>query len=192
MSEPGAPGDFGRERRKSPRAKCRFRCELARPGERADGMVVDVSEGGLSVHTPLELQQGETLIARVAVPNRGKLELEALVWHVRRARRRDTGEPCCVVGLMLSKVPDDYLGLLPRSTPEQRHKPETAPGAKSHPLFDLEPESVDLHSFRIRVKARSGPRTRILSLSAESENEARALAMVELEGSWDVLEVQPA
>ena len=180
------------ERRKSPRARCRFRCELTRLRKRAHGTVVDVSEGGLSVYSQPGFEQGDALLVRIEVPDGSNLEIETLVWHVRRARRRDTGEACQILGLMLSKAPDDYLQLVPRSTPDERPGPDTTPEVGSDPLPDPGIEIANLHPFHIRVKARAGPRTRVLSLSAESEHEARILAVAELENEWDVLEVQPA
>ena len=41
----------------------------------------------------------------------------------------------------------------------------------------------------VRVKARSGPRTRMLTLTAESEEEAGRLAARDLESAWTIMEV---
>jgi len=162
------------ERRRSPRVQCQLPCEIQRGRDRAEGTVLDMSEGGLCVRTPLSAQQGEPVRVRIeglASP----LEVEALVWHARLVRRRDTREPCRVLGLMLSKAPEPWFELIPRA-----------------PLQGEPPAAGELRAFRIRVKHCQGPRTRILSLSAESEDEARSLAADELKGEWDVLEVVPA
>jgi hypothetical protein len=198
------------ERRNSPRAKCRFGCELARSRQRGSGTVVDISESGLSVNTPFEVEQGEPLLVRIDVPRQGDLELETIVWTVRRGRRRDNGQPFSLLGLMVSKAPDAYFKLLPDAAPEtapvpeRTPEPETAPESQKtsepermpepepQPVPDLEADPPGLRPFRIRVQARSGPRTRVLSVNAESESEARALAMSELGDEWHVLEVQSA
>ena len=180
------------ERRRSPRARCRFPCELVRLHERTDGTVLDVSEGGLSVHTQLGVDQGESLLVRIQVPNQGELELETMVWHVRRAHRRDSGEPCSVLGLMVSKAPDTYFALVPRTKTDERRKPDRALETKFSQSPNLGTDPTGLRPFHIRVKARSGPRTRVLSLSADSEDEARALAMASLDDEWELLEVRTA
>jgi len=183
------------ERRNSPRARCRLECELTRRGQRASGTVLDISEGGLSVHTPLEVEQGEPLGVRIEVPKQGDLELETMIWHIRRGHRRDNGQPFSLLGLMISKAPDAYFELLPDTAPERTPEPERAPEPERtpepEPLPDPEADPPGLRPFRIRVQARSGPRTRVLSVSAASESEARALAMSELD-DWHVLEVRSA
>ena len=103
------------ERRNGPRSKCRLRCRVTHRNQRADGMVLDISEGGLSVHTQLDVEQGEPLLVRIEVPRGDDLDLEAIVWHIRRGRRHDSGEPSNLLGLMISKAPDAYFELLSRS-----------------------------------------------------------------------------
>jgi hypothetical protein len=180
------------ERRSSPRAQCRLRCELTHLRRRASGTVLDISEGGLSVQTQLEVEQAEPLLVRIEVSKQVDLELETMVWHIRRGCRRASGEPFNLLGLMISKAPAAYFRLLPHTAPDEPRELERTPEPEPRPLPDLGTESPGLRPFRIRVKARSGPRTRVLSLSAESESEARALAMSELDDEWQVLEVQPA
>jgi hypothetical protein len=180
------------ERRNSPRTRCRLRCELVHRRQRASGKVLDISAGGLSVHTQLKVEQGEPLLVRIEVPSQGSLELETMVWHIRRGRRRDSGELCNLLGLMVSKAPPAYYRLLPHTAPDEPHAPERTPEPEPRPLRDLGTDSPGLCPFRIRVKARSGSRTRVLSLSAESESEARALAISVLDDEWHILEVQSA
>jgi hypothetical protein len=100
------------ERRNGQRARCRLRCELTHRRQRADGLVLDISEGGLSVHTQLEVEQGESLLVRIEVPRQDALDLETIVWHIRRGRRRDSGEPSNLLGLMVSEAPAAYFTLL--------------------------------------------------------------------------------
>jgi hypothetical protein len=177
------------EKRKSARVRCRFGCEVARGAERAEGTVLDISEGGLSVQTRLEVDQGDALAVRFHHPLEGDLALETIVWHARKTRHRQTGKVRSFLGLVLSKAPQAYYELLPGAR-------STTPPSVAPPVETTEPpledEASHLGPFRIRMKARSGPRTRVLSLSAESADEARELALAELGDDWDVLEVHEA
>lgn len=171
------------ERRKNERTKCRFRCELASVTGVTEAVAVDISEGGLAVRSPKEAHQGEAVEVRLSVPGRGLICLEALVWHVRAARSRQTGENLYLLGLMLSKVPDAYLDLASGSRPKAKPLPDVGPL--------LEPEEPpDLEPFRVRLKHRSSPRTRVLCVDASSQVEACALARQELGVEWEIIEAR--
>lgn len=175
------------ERRKSSRIRCRFPCEILGPGNRASGTVLDLSEGGLSIRTALQVDQGESLLVRFQAPDGEAIEVEALLWHVRRVRDRKTGESSWVLGLMVSDACEAYSRLVP---PSQAPRPEP-----DSPSIASEPDEVgdgELDGFRIRVKQCAGPRTRILALSARSGEEARALAVTHLGDDWEVLEILAA
>ncbi len=103
------------ERRANPRTKCRIPCEVQSSSDRADGTVLDVSEGGLSVQTTIEAEEGDVLLVQLLVPGeRECLELESIVWRTQSVRDRRTDECFSVLGLMLLKVPEVYFKLLPR------------------------------------------------------------------------------
>lgn len=169
------------DRRKSPRIRVRLPCAVDRSGRVAKGTLLDVSSGGLCVQTDLEAEQGEPISVRFQAPGAGEIEVQAFAWHLRCGTRRGTGERCRVLGLMLSRAPDAYYRLLP-GTDAPASPPSSAPGEGA----------ADPRVFRVRVKARSGPRTRVLSLGADSESEARAAAAAELSDAWEILEVWPA
>lgn len=193
------------ERRKSERVRCKLPCEIQRGRSEAVGTVLDMSEGGLSIQTGVEAGQGDVLRVRVKAAS-STLDVEGLVWHSRRVRRRSSAETTWILGLMISEAPDAYFALVPRTS--ARPRPQEASGAGApdqaapdeaaseeaaleeaapHEASPEEPD--DLLAFRIRVKQCSGPRTRVLSLNAESEDEARSFAIADLEGDWEVLEV---
>lgn len=201
-----------KERRQSERIKCRFRCELtvacARPFA---GTVVDVSSGGLAIRTDTDVaQQGDSVTVEMEVPGRGPLSIEAIVWHVRRARRRDTGDIVQLLGLMIAKAPDDYFKLARSTRPASTARrsdaateaskknlagassPETAvrppPGPAPCASKPATPSVSELTPFRIRLKHRSSPRTRVISVDASSSDEARSIAAAELGGEWEILE----
>ncbi len=101
------------ERRTNPRAKCRIPCEVQSSSDRADGTVLDVSEGGLSVQTTIEAHEGEVLLVHLHVPEEQEcLELESIAWHTRSVKDRSTGERFSILGLILSKAPEAYCKFL--------------------------------------------------------------------------------
>jgi hypothetical protein len=81
-------------------------------------MALEISEGGLSVHTHLEVEQGEPLLVRIEVPRQEDFVLETIVWHIRRGRRRDNGEPSSLLGLVISEAPAAYFELLSHKSPD--------------------------------------------------------------------------
>lgn len=173
------------ERRKSERVRCKLPCEIQRGPEKAAGTVLDMSEGGLSVETGFEACQGDSLHIRVMAPA-STLEMEALVWHSRRVRRRSSAQTTWLLGLMICEAPDAYFDLVPRISAPPKPREANGAGAPDQAPPD---EREDLLPFRIRVKQHSQPRTRILSLNADSEDEVRVLALADLEGDWEVLEI---
>ncbi len=191
------------ERRKSPRFRWRIGCEIQRATGGLRGNVLDVSAGGLCIQTDEELEHGETLTVRMSAPGqRRPVEVEAIVWHARRARRRDRGTTCFVHGLMLSKASPEYEVLLPTGGPPAPRAAEPAapaeqPAAPTEPpppgLTATEPEPPPpLSAFHVRVKALESPRTRVLTLQAESEDRARETAQSDLGSEWEILEIAPA
>jgi hypothetical protein len=172
------------ERRKTSRLRCQFPCQIRGPRGSGPGTVLDISEGGLCVQTELEFEHGESLAIEIESAG-DTVEVEALVWHRRRTRQRNTGATFCMLGLMLVKGPDAYFELLPKGeAQESTAEPQLETTAGAAP----EDECSELHVYRIRVKHRTGPRTRVLSLSARSADEARSLATAGLD-DWKVLDV---
>lgn len=179
------------ERRRSERVKCRFDCELLGSGRPIAGTVVDISSGGLAVRTEGDVQQGESVIVRMAVPGHGKLDVEALVWHVRRGRRRDTGTPIQFLGMMLAKAPKEFLALVPDGRPGARvviedEKPKRLVDEPKRPTKVS--KGVALVPHRVRLKHLSTPRTRVVCVDAASIDEACTIAARELGAEWAVLE----
>jgi len=176
------------ERRGSPRINCHMRCELARGGKRTQATVLDFSEGGLCVQSGFDVEQGSAVTVLMRLPRGRQIAVEALVWHVRRVRGRTGEAGSRVLGLMISKAPDEYHELLSPVEPDPPSPPQDQPVADA-PVLSREEPVPSLSPFRIRVKARSGPRTRVLSMSAESADEAGNLATLDLGNDWEILEV---
>lgn len=176
------------ERRGSPRIRCRMQCELVRDGKRSQATILDFSEGGLCVQSGLGVDQGTAVTVLMRHPRGHEIAVDALVWHVRQVRGRTGKAGNRVLGLMISKAPDEYFELLPRVEPDPPSPPQDQPVADA-PFLSCEEPVPSLSPFRIRVKACSGPRTRVLSMSAESADEAKSLAILDLGHDWEILEV---
>jgi hypothetical protein len=146
-----------------------------------------MSEGGLSVLAALEAEQGEDLTVRFQAPDVGAVAVEAMLWHSRRVRDRATGENTRVLGLMVSRASEAYTRLVAPSGASPQESADASAVNDADEFGDGE-----LDSYRIRVKERASPRTRVLTLSATSDEEARTLATTHLGDEWEVLEVSPA
>lgn len=101
------------ERRRSPRIRCRLRCTLRRGRRRVRARVLDVSEGGLCVLSPVPLQPKQTLVVQIDVPPRGPVEVEAIAWHVRQVKTGSSGRKAYSIGMILSKAGPGFETLLP-------------------------------------------------------------------------------
>lgn len=225
------------ERRRSPRIHCRIRCTLRRGRRWLPARVLDVSEGGLCLLSPVRLQPRQTVQLRIDVPHRGPVEVEAVAWHVRRVKSGRAHRKAWSIGMIIEKAGEGFEVLLPDSPPtpatgapddlsEKLAALGAAPAAQPEPAEavleedalsaeELDAIDVDLLSpaelaslstpdadtaadaaapgtlriYRVRVKARRGPRTRTLTVGALSATEAEALAASELDDAWEILEV---
>ncbi len=173
--------------RRSPRIRRRFPCEIVGTHARASGVVLDLSEGGLSVQTEFPFEPGDSLQLCLQPPERSEIGVEGLVWHARRVRQRWSGDVLSVLGLMLSEAPDEYGKLVSKAPPRGDRADSDSRARARQRIHESPPE---LRAFHIRVKHRSGPRTRVLSLSAQSETEARTLALRALTDEWELLEIR--
>jgi hypothetical protein len=193
-----------KERRRSPRHRCRLRCLVRRAGQRDEATVLDVSLSGLSLQTTLELAQGDEV--ELEIGDGARVRVLALAWNARRVRR--AGETSNVVGMMLSEVGPDYEALVGRVA-ASRAKPAARPPAPTpaaplstasqapppQPVRRAPPPLLGprpLLWWRLRVKETNGPRTRLVTLAAASAEDAATQSLAEMGGGWEVLEVKPA
>jgi hypothetical protein len=174
------------DRRSSQRIASRFPCEIVRDAATLPCVLMNLSEGGLAVRTESEFEQGESLRVRLKPPGRPAVQVVALVWHTRRVRLRGSGKRQSVLGLMLPEIPDDYVQIAARPRRPVVSAQRDSRAAESRAAPDPAPS---LRDFCIRLKQRSGLRTRIVRLSATSEAEARSLAREEICEEWELLEI---
>lgn len=95
----GAAGD----RRKSPRNACRLNCAIWHGRKRVPARVLDVSEGGLCLLSPVALKAKQRIVIEIHVPPQGPVQVEAIAWHVRRVRSGGAGRKSWSIGMMVSK-----------------------------------------------------------------------------------------
>jgi hypothetical protein len=202
-------GGSGGDRRRSPRTRCRLHCTL-RVGRRAiRARVLDVSEGGLCLLSPVALRPKQEVTLKIEVPPHGPVTVEATAWHVRKLK----GGPSASfsIGMMISKAGEGFRALLPGGDGRAAGSEEVAVALADIAAQAAEAPSEDdllddadlgltedealpeegLELFRVRVKATRGPRTRTLTLGAASAVEAESLARADLDDSWQILEVVP-
>lgn len=91
-----------RDRRKSLRVRCRLNCTMRRRRTRIPARVLDVSEGGLCVLSPIPLQREESVVLHIDVPPHGPVEVQAKAWHVRRMKRQRAGRETWSIGMMIT------------------------------------------------------------------------------------------
>ncbi|MGH0032976.1 MAG: PilZ domain-containing protein [Myxococcota bacterium] len=171
------------ERRRTPRIRCRLRCTIV-GRRRVPARVLDVSEGGLCLSSPVAPPLKHPLLLEIDVPVAGLCRVEAVVWHVRPVKRGASRRNAWSVGMMITKADDAFERLVCGTFQEME---EERPAE-----VEEGPDPEPLRPFRVRVKSCSGPRTRTLTLEAVSADEADALAQVDLGADWTVLEVKPA
>lgn len=207
------------DRRREPRTACRIGCRVHYRKETVPARIVDVSESGLGLVSKTWFTTRSQIEITLDLPNREHAQVRGQVWHARRATVKRTGTKIWVVGIILEESDDSYRDLLAEAsvladanattrvgsdaaTPagtdaaarsgSARDASGARPGVTGRGAASADPalDDAGLPAFRIRVKARSGPRTRMLTLNASSVDEARALADRDLAREWSVLEVK--
>jgi len=190
-----------KERRRSPRARCRLHCRLVLGKKHIRARIVDVSESGLCLLSQVWIETGRRVEVAIDVPGVGESRIRAEIWHVRRQRIGETQRKVWAIGLMITEPDAAYQALLRAAgvageasdaSSDEAVSTAITPERNRISAAERAIDAAEPHVFRVRVKATSGPRTRMLTRMAGSAEEARALASSELEGRWTVLEVKAA
>jgi hypothetical protein len=204
---------MGRERRQQKRTNCSIPCSVQGYGKPVDGVVCNVSAGGLSVQVDMAVEQGDVLAVTLQHAKAGNIDVRGIVWHVRQGRVRGSSNLVRRLGLVLSEAPEAFHALLPVEKPKPSETKSEAPkGGKSkragtsakakvapapvRPALPGRPASPEAEEapkafrFRIRVKQDKGLRTRSILVFAKDEDEARVCAREETEPGWHILEIE--
>jgi len=196
------------ERRRTPRANCRLHGRIKKNRGHVRVRIVDISEGGLCLFSPVALESKRRIEIEIDVPGFAACVVQAEVWHVHREKGQKSSRKIWAVGAMLEKSDDAYLRLLAAAgvAPEgvsagpidrTRFEPPTplsgSQGQIAVSSFMTDEMSSEEESeprvFRVRVQARTGPRTRLLTFTASSRADAEVMAIADLEPEWRVVEI---
>ncbi len=197
------------------RVRCKLRCQIIGGRRPTEAAVVSLSEGGLGVVAPIQLEQGDPIRLRILPPGRTEaIDVSGIVWNDQPARVAKPRANVRLLGCVVSDPSDAYLALMKRldrgsasrtarQVPVAKPKPAPTPLDETADLPRLrepvpppkpEPEE-NLPVFKVRMKQIGGPRTRIAALRAHSVAEAEEMARAHLEtcndgsGAWELLDV---
>ena len=199
------------ERRRRPRATCRLHCRINRGKKRILARIVDISEEGLCLYSPIRLESKSAIEIAIDVPAFSDSVVRGEVWHVRQQKIRSSARKVWVIGVVLDHSDDAYLRLLTGAgltpdrqpttppAPTRTARPSPPPAATlpprrraSRPIEGRELDELDPQVYRVRVQALTGPRTRLLTLTARSKVDAERLAARDLDPDWRVIDVYAA
>lgn len=123
------------DRRRTPRTQCRLHGRVARGRERIRVRIVDISEGGLCLLTPLWLDPKKPVQIEIDVPGRGVSKVGVEIWHIRREKSRSSNNKIWIAGAILVDADGTYTslleaaGLAPRTTEHGEYTLPVGPGA---------------------------------------------------------------
>lgn len=189
------------ERRKYPRIRTKFPCDLHLAGRSVKATVRDLSEGGLSILVDVEdPEQGDPVAVTLHPPRRKSVELSCTFWHSRRVRVVGEGRSTAHLGLVLSSPSDEYFELVValRGVNPVRASDATEPSLKKPPApaakanGSIVPNETALRQFSVRVKQDGGPRSTRLIVGARDIKDAEARALAEVGDGWIALDVKRA
>jgi hypothetical protein len=170
---------------------------------RIHARVLDVSEGGLCIVTPVRFNRDTTVHIVIDVPRIGPVAVRGVVRHKRRFRQPSSGRRGWATGLALREAAPEFLAIAKPGAglPEARYtsplelldrSARTTDGAIEPELLETE-DSDAPRVYRIRLKAIGSTRTRELTLSAHSEEAVCEAVLTDLPGDWEIvgLETDP-
>ena len=95
--------------------------------------MIDVSDGGLCMLSPVELKPKQAVTLVLEVPPHGPVEVEAVAWNLRPVKNGRAGKKTWAIGMMVTQAGDVFASLLPKSP---------AAGIVASEPLPVEPEPV--------------------------------------------------
>ena len=145
------PADNPDERRRTPRVNCRLHGRISRGRERIRARIVDISEGGLCLLSPVALSPKQVVEIAIEIPGRETATVHVEIWHIRSEKSRSSGSKLWIAGAILRDADTAYAQLLEAAggaTPAARVEPprsvptpspaKTTPAAKASPRAERE------------------------------------------------------
>ena len=184
----------------SPRTRCRLPCTVTLGRRRIHARVLDVSEGGLCIVTPVRFDQDSTVHVVITLPRIGPVAVRGVVRHKRRFRQPSSGRRGWATGLAVREAAPEFLAISNpgASLPSEPSSPLDLLDAKSQgeTLAEsavIEPDVLEAEDaneprvYRIRLKAIGSSRTRTLTLEACSEEAVCEAVLTDLPGDWEII-----
>lgn len=173
-----------------PRIAKRMPCALLVDGRRFAGVVLNVSQGGLFIQTNASPGRGDAVDIELnspdsqrSIPVQGKVVWRRVVPHQLRSMARGG------MGLQIQHADESYYMLLARWMRTELPVPSRDP---SRAVASAQAEAPEGPSWRVRIRAVAGPRTRTLTVEAASSGGAREEALRHVGDGWRVLAVEKA
>jgi hypothetical protein len=182
------------ERRRTERVQKRERCQIRAGKSVHDGVVLDLSEGGLALVCDGQLEVAAAVQVELS-DRRQPISVSVMVWHSRRARFQ--GKQRFVYGCIIESPSEAYLALFQRAESRcARRTPARPTQTLEMAPCPSEPEPLakddEPRPYRLRLRHRTSPRTKMLTVGAASEDDARAIAEDSLGAEWELLEIRAA
>lgn len=100
------------ERRRTPRVNCRLHGRITRGRERIRARIVDISEGGLCLLSPVWLNPKQPIEIAIEIPGRETATVHVEIWHIRREKSRTSASKVWIAGAILRDADTAYAQLL--------------------------------------------------------------------------------
>jgi Tfp pilus assembly protein PilZ len=179
-------------RRAFERKKRRMPCNVTFEGRQHNGLVIDLSPGGLFVQTNAKAQPGDRLDLKLSLPGEThKLPLQVEVVRKIVVPPRLLAVAHGGVGVRILNAPETYYNFMEAlevgpDVGESKAESNDAETSEKDAAAGARPQQ----SYRVRAKQTLGPRSRIVDVTASSEEDARNRALAELGQGWQVLRVE--
>lgn len=165
------------EKRQEPRTRKRITCELVIDGKGSPGIVHDVSAAGLFVQTRARPEPGSEVEVILRLEGSSEeLRVDASVARQRVVPTRLQASLPGGVGLVVDDPPPALQELIGSWTG----------GVATGPAE----EATAVRTYRVRVKQRGKPASKVINVRSESPQAARARALRQVGNGWTVAEVK--
>lgn len=160
-------------RRRHKRLKRRIPCEITVGSQSSQGIVLDVSPGGLFVQTNATLEGAGEVIVCLAPDGYPEMVLRMRLARVKRVPPRLQGVITGGIGLEVLEAPPEFAYL-----------------GRGEPLPNPEPPGP-LRRFRVRLVDLDGSGYRTLVAEAVDETDLRERVLAEGLDEWKILQIDP-
>ena len=170
-------------------------CSLRVDGKVHRALVLNLSRGGLFVRTTARARPGARIELDLPLASRGAVPLEARVVWRRVAASTVAALNEGGLGLRISDPPasyDAFVSELFGDLPTPRPATVDDPPASGTDGATATSGDAPALCFEVRVKQRSGPRSRWVRAAGASDADAATAALAQVGDDWEILEIRRA